>query len=109
MAPLFATGGDSVSAAFAWADAAVAAAIEMQARLVSAPWPDGLVPKVRMGLHTGESDERSDDYFGPAVNRAARVMQAANGSQILVSSATRDDRHVVKTARAVADPDASNQ
>ena len=45
---------------------------------------------VRMGLHTGESHERDGNYFGPAVNRAARVMDAANGRQILVSSATRE-------------------
>jgi hypothetical protein len=43
-----------------------------------------------MGLHTGESHERDGDYFGPAVNRAARVKDAASGRQILVSSATRE-------------------
>ncbi len=43
-----------------------------------------------MGIHTGETDERGGDYFGPAVNRAARVMDAANGAQILVSAATRE-------------------
>ena len=43
-----------------------------------------------MGLHTGESHERDGDYFGPAVNRAARVMDAANGAQILLSSSTRE-------------------
>jgi class 3 adenylate cyclase len=87
---VFATGGDGLSAAFARGDAAVAAAIEVQERLASTTWPQDLALKVRMGLHTGESDERSDDYFGPAVNRTARVMEAANGSQILISSATRD-------------------
>jgi class 3 adenylate cyclase len=43
-----------------------------------------------MGLHTGESHERDGNYFGPSVNRAARVMDAANGRQVLVSSATRE-------------------
>ena len=53
-------------------------------------WPDGLALRVRMGLHTGEAHERDGNYFGPAVNRAARVMDAANGSQILLSASTRE-------------------
>ena len=44
--------------------------------------------RVRMGLHTGEVDERDGDYFGPAVNRAARIMAAGHGGQMLVSAAT---------------------
>ena len=53
-------------------------------------WPEGLALRVRMGIHTGETHERGADYFGPAVNRAARVMDVANGTQILVSAATRE-------------------
>ena len=87
---VFATGGDGFAAAFSRADAALRAAIEAQARLAAVRWPEGLALKVRMGLHTGESHERQGNYFGPALNRAARVMDAANGSQILVSSATRE-------------------
>ena len=45
--------------------------------------------RVRMGLHTGEVEPRDDDYFGPVVNRAARVMAVANGDQIAVSAATQ--------------------
>ena len=52
--------------------------------------PPGVVLLVRIGLHSGEAHERDGDYFGPAVNRAARVMDAANGSQILMSGATRE-------------------
>jgi predicted ATPase/class 3 adenylate cyclase/DNA-binding NarL/FixJ family response regulator len=87
---VFATGGDGFAAAFSRADAALRAAIEAQASLAGARWSEGLALMVRMGLHTGESHERDGDYFGPAVNRAARVMDAANGRQILVSSATRE-------------------
>ena len=43
---------------------------------------------VRMGLHTGEAESRDGDYFGPTLNRAARVMDAGHGGQVLVSSAT---------------------
>ncbi|MEP6658304.1 MAG: adenylate/guanylate cyclase domain-containing protein, partial [Acidimicrobiales bacterium] len=71
--------GDGMCAVFVSAPAAVAAAIEAQA---------GLELPVRMGLHTGEAESRDGDYFGPAVNRAARVMDAGHGGQVLVSSAT---------------------
>jgi predicted ATPase/class 3 adenylate cyclase len=87
---IFATGGDGFAAAFGRADVALAAAIEVQRALASVDWPAGAKLRVRMGVHTGEAHERGGDYFGPAVNRAARVMAAANGSQVLVSSSTRD-------------------
>ena len=45
---------------------------------------------VRMGLHTGEAQEREGDYFGPAVNVAARIMAAGHGGQILCSESTAD-------------------
>jgi predicted ATPase/class 3 adenylate cyclase/DNA-binding CsgD family transcriptional regulator len=87
---VFATAGDGFAAAFSRADAALRAAIEAQVSLAGARWSEGLALMVRMGLHTGESHERDGNYFGPAVNRAARVMDAANGRQILASSATRE-------------------
>ena len=43
---------------------------------------------VRIGIHTGTADERDDDYFGPTLNRAARLMMAGHGGQILVSGIT---------------------
>jgi class 3 adenylate cyclase len=43
-----------------------------------------------MGIHTGSSEERAGNYFGPHVNRAARVMSAANGGQVLVSGVTAE-------------------
>ncbi len=45
--------------------------------------------RVRMGLHTGPAELRDGDYFGTAVNRAARIMSIAHGGQIVVSDAYR--------------------
>ena len=47
---------------------------------------------VRVGLHTGESELRDGDYYGPSVNRAARIMDAGHGGQILLSTATARPR-----------------
>ena len=51
-------------------------------------WPTAEPLRVRMGLHTGLSTPVDSDYFGPPVNRAARVMSAANGGQVVCSAAT---------------------
>jgi predicted ATPase len=85
---VFATGGDGFGAAFRRAVDGLAAAHDAQAALAAEGWPDGAVLRVRMGLNTGEVDEREGDYFGPAVNRAARIMAAGHGGQVLASSAT---------------------
>jgi predicted ATPase/class 3 adenylate cyclase len=71
--------GDGICAAFGSARDAAAAALAAQASLH--------LP-VRIGLHTGEAERRGDDFFGPALNCAARVMDAGHGGQILVSSTT---------------------
>ena len=76
---LFKHTGDGVCAAFASPRAAVDAAIAAQ-RALELP--------VRMGIATGEAELRGDDYFGPVLNRAARVMAAGHGGQILVSAST---------------------
>jgi predicted ATPase/class 3 adenylate cyclase len=87
---VFATGGDGVAAAFGSAADALASAIRMQRALHAEQWPGRLDLKVRIGLHLGAARERSGDYFGPAVNRAARVMATANGGEILLSAAVRE-------------------
>jgi predicted ATPase/class 3 adenylate cyclase len=85
---VFSTGGDGFAAAFGRAGDGLAAAVDAQLAFNDEAWPDGLVVKVRMGLHTGEADERDGNYFGSAVNRAARLMTAAHGGQIVVSELT---------------------
>ncbi len=85
---VFSTAGDAFAAAFARADDAVEAARSAQDRLAAASWPAAAQIRVRMGSHTGEANERDGDYFGPSLNRAARIMSAGHGGQTLVSSTT---------------------
>lgn len=85
---VFSTAGDAFSAAFARVADAVACAAAIQRHLHQETWPEGLTLKVRIGLHSGEADERGGDYFGPVVNRAARVMDAGHGGQVLLSDVT---------------------
>jgi class 3 adenylate cyclase len=87
---VFSRGGDGLAVAFERARDALAAAVAAQRELLAGPWPPGLELRVRMGLHTGEADERDGDYFGPPLNRAARLMSAAHGGQILVSATTAE-------------------
>jgi len=82
------TRGDGVHAAFARATDAVRAALEAQRTLHTADWGTLGTLRVRMALHTGVSEERDGDYFGPALNRAARLLAAGHGGQILLSAAT---------------------
>ena len=91
---LFKHTGDGVCAAFSSARAAIDAAVQAQRRL-------GL--PVRMGVATGDADCLGDDYFGPTLNRAARVMAAGHGGQILVAGSTAslvDGVHLVDLGRA---------
>ena len=66
-------------AAFASPKAAVDAAVAAQRALEL---------RVRMGIATGEADLRDGDYFGAVLNRAARVMAAGHGRQILLADST---------------------
>ncbi len=76
---LFSHSGDGFVAAFASPMSAVSAAIDAQRELQ--------LP-VRMGLATGEAELRDGDYFGTVLNRAARVMAAGHGGQILLAEST---------------------
>jgi predicted ATPase/class 3 adenylate cyclase len=85
---IFSTAGDAFSAAFWTPQDALSAAVEAQERLWREPWPERVVVRVRMGIHSGTAEERNGDYFGAAVNRAARIMALGHGGQVLVSLAT---------------------
>jgi predicted ATPase/class 3 adenylate cyclase len=84
---VFSTTGDGFAVAFQRASEAVSAAVEVQETLAGDERASSGL-RVRMGVHTGEAVERDGDYFGPTVNRAARIMGLAHGGQILVSSLT---------------------
>ena len=71
---------------------AVDAAIAAQLALHAEDWPSTGPLRVRMGLHTGAAEVRDGDYYGTAVNRAARLMAMAHGGQIVVSLATERAR-----------------
>jgi predicted ATPase/class 3 adenylate cyclase len=86
---VFKTVGDACCSAFEHPRDAVRAAIEAQRALQTHQWPPEIgAVRVRMGIHSGEISERDGDYFGPAVNRVARLMSIAYGDQILASSST---------------------
>ncbi|GAB4474576.1 MAG: hypothetical protein OHK0044_19390 [Burkholderiaceae bacterium] len=84
------TTGDGIHAAFDNAHDALAAAVDMQLALAAAVSGDGIALRIRCGLHCGVDERRGGDFYGRAVNRAARIMSAAHGGQILVSQAVAD-------------------
>ena len=69
------TTGDGFHAVFETGLDGVAAALSAQEALLAAKWDelDSQTVRVRMGLHTGEAEARAGDYYGPALNRAARL------------------------------------
>ena len=92
------TEGDAFMLAFARASDAVQFAVEAQLALLRTDWQSllpGLIEvRVRMGMHTGEPllirhPDGAPDYFGPVVNRAARVAAAGYGGQVLISEPAR--------------------
>jgi predicted ATPase/class 3 adenylate cyclase/uncharacterized protein HemY len=85
---VFKTIGDAFCVTFARVADALAAAVEVQRALHKEQWPVVGGIKVRMALHTGVAEERDRDYFGPTVNRVARILATGHGGQILLSHAS---------------------
>ena len=79
--------GDGIHAVFDEPLDAVLAVLELQQALAdaSAQDPGALPLQVRCGLHLGPCERRDDDYFGPVLNRTARIMGIAHGGQVLLS------------------------
>jgi len=89
------TTGDGLHAVFSRAQDAVAAAVGGQQALRAETWPATGPLLVRVGIHTCEAELRDGDYYGSSVNRAARLMSAAHGGQIVLSAATEQLLHDV--------------
>ncbi len=86
------TTGDGVHAAFGTSTDGLSAALQAQEALLNEAWEDisPAAVRVRMGLYSGEAEIRDGDYYGGALNRAARLMSIAGGGQILISHATAE-------------------
>jgi predicted ATPase/class 3 adenylate cyclase len=85
---VFKTIGDAFCAAFADPAAALLAAVDAQRALAAEAWGEIGSIRARMALHSGAVEPRAGDYFGPPVNRVARILSTGYGEQVLVSTAT---------------------
>lgn len=83
------TEGDAFFASFPTPAGGLRAAAQAQRVLSSQGWPEGIVVRVRMGVHTGEGVLSGGQYVGLDVHRTARIAAAAHGGQVLLSDATR--------------------
>jgi predicted ATPase/class 3 adenylate cyclase len=92
---VFKTVGDAFCCAFATAPDALEASLFSQRALLSKEgWPEETGPLlVRMALHAGAAEERDGDYFGPPVDRVARLLSAGHGGQVLLSLAAQELVH----------------
>jgi predicted ATPase/class 3 adenylate cyclase len=79
--------GDGLHAAFADPLDALSAAVQLQLALAELETTQGVALRARCGLHAGVGEQRDNDFFGREVNRAARIMGAAHGGQVLLSQA----------------------
>jgi len=79
--------GDGVHAVFAEPLDALVATVQLQQALADPRATKDVALRVRCGIHTGVVAQRDNDYFGSAVNRAARIMSVAHGGQVLLSQA----------------------
>jgi len=87
---VFKTVGDAFCAAFAEPTDALEAALAAQRALNAETWaPEIGAIRIRAALHTGVAEEREGDYFGPPVNRVARLLSAGHGGQTLITLATQ--------------------
>ncbi len=82
--------GDGMHAVFTDPLDAIGATCELQQALADPAGTNGIELRVRCGMHVGVVERRNDDFFGSAVNRAARIMATGHGGQVLVSQAIVD-------------------
>lgn len=82
--------GDGVCAAFDDPLDGISAALTIQRALAEPEATNGIELRIRSALHVGAAEQRDGDYFGATVNRAARIMSAAHGGQVLLSQAVAE-------------------
>ncbi len=87
---VFKTIGDAFCAAFSTVSEAMTAALDAQRAVGAADWNAVGGLRVRIAIHAGVADERDADYFGPAVNRVARLLAVGHGGQVLLSRAAKE-------------------
>ncbi|MGH2615792.1 MAG: adenylate/guanylate cyclase domain-containing protein, partial [Thermomicrobiales bacterium] len=86
---VFKTAGDAFCAVFSSPAAAISAAVTAQRALAESS-ASGTSLRVRMAIHAGHAEPRGGDYFGPPLNRVARLLATAHGEQIVVSRAVSE-------------------
>lgn len=86
---VFKTIGDAFCAAFAVVPEALSAALTIQQDLLAESWATATPIRIRIALHTAEVEEQSGDYFGPEVNRVARLLAVGHGGQTILSASAR--------------------
>ena len=79
--------GDGMMGVFGSATDAVTASLAVQRGMGLESWVQTNPLRVRIGVHAGQADQRDGDFFGPTVNRTARIMAAGHGGQVLLSGA----------------------
>jgi len=82
--------GDGIHAVFSLAPNAALAAVDAVRAFSTETWDVTGPLRIRVGIHTGEADERDGDYFGLALNRTSRLMAAAHGGQVVLSQVTAE-------------------
>ena len=83
--------GDGLQAVFGSAPDAVLAALGAQRAMITEPWDARIGRlKIRIALHTGTAELREGDYYGSAMNRAARLLSAGHGEQIILSQTMQE-------------------
>jgi predicted ATPase/class 3 adenylate cyclase len=82
--------GDGLMAVFSSATDGASACVEAQQALRNEAWGETGPLRVRMGIHVGEAQARGGDFYGPSLNRAARIMAAGHGGQVLLSAAAAE-------------------
>jgi class 3 adenylate cyclase len=87
---VFKTFGDQFCAVFGSSASALAAAVAAQQALQGQRWEATGPLRVRMALHTGTAQVREGDYFGPALNRIARLLEVGHGGQVLLTRPTQE-------------------